>query len=695
MDPGPDLPPVGRSLFDFVVARGEAPQYDVPFPFTALLQRIEARLAAPSDGESPLQRVLIPLGRSLQRAAARPAFFQFPRVVVAVDGESASPALLKDRLYLGYQEKSGIIEVISYNELAGRFEFQLVKDYRAGGAPRVVYAKRALCTACHQNQAPIFSRNTWQETNANPAIAVRLHAEQRDYYGVPIDAGIDVPFAIDSATDRANRLLVIQRLWRDGCGGETDEGRTCRAAALIAALQYRLSGGRNFDRTADSYRDFLAVVLRNLQARFPAGVAVSSPDLPNRNPLDRTSLGTRGLRSGDLGGAAAASDIDLIRQSNVAAAMDPLVPRPPLETWPISDADDGAPARLISGLGEFFSAAEIGALDAHLAQHRAAAVLTRTDHAPCRVWLTRRDGALQRLKAQCGATDTPGGMQLEARVLFDATGSASGTLTARVRGSDLGESRIASARVVRRDGEWSTTLRVVRMFSSLRVRGGDGAAVDVVEIRWREASDAGELSGTVAVSVTDDFAPIRGAVARMLDNDRAGRSDIFAAKPFRRATVLNALRPQVGIAPPASCCEVATALPPAESDAASTRTADFGADAPALTVFYKRCGVCHNTADRFPPNFLAGSVEHVTQNLTRCAERLFYRLSMGHLSVAERPKTPMPPPPLATAEQPADAEIDTLHRYAAALVAKQTGAASQPQDFHLRNYEELRECLPE
>ena len=42
---GLDSPPVGRSLFDFVVAReGDGtPSYDVPFPFERLVKHIEAR----------------------------------------------------------------------------------------------------------------------------------------------------------------------------------------------------------------------------------------------------------------------------------------------------------------------------------------------------------------------------------------------------------------------------------------------------------------------------------------------------------------------------------------------------------------------------------------------------------------------------------------------------------------------------
>jgi hypothetical protein len=165
--PGENLPPIGRSLFDFLFVRnqGDRKVYDIPFPFSALVRKLEAELQPETSGIPPAKSVLIPLGRSLQRTAAAPDFFAYPRVVLGADTEprnSASQAgmLLKDRLFLGYHEKAEVIEIISYNEAAGRFEFQVVKDYRAGGIPKVFYANRTICTSCHQNAAPIFSRQS-------------------------------------------------------------------------------------------------------------------------------------------------------------------------------------------------------------------------------------------------------------------------------------------------------------------------------------------------------------------------------------------------------------------------------------------------------------------------------------------------------------------------------------------------------
>ena len=173
-----------------------------------------------------------------------PDFFRYPRVITAVTDDRATRAHIKERLFLGYQERADLIEVISYNEAAGRFEFQLVRDYRANGERQVVPANRAVCVSCHQNHAPIFSRQQWDETNANPQIAGAIAARQTrgatSLYGAVIRGDVDVPNAIDDAADRANLIGVVQRIWRDACD------RKCRPAAVTAALQYRLSQEQGF-----------------------------------------------------------------------------------------------------------------------------------------------------------------------------------------------------------------------------------------------------------------------------------------------------------------------------------------------------------------------------------------------------------------------------------------------------------------
>ncbi len=340
-DIGANLPPAGRSLFDQLMtnqANGEDSQ--VPFPLPKLLAQMAARAGCGNEEGGCYRAVLIPLGRSLQRTAAAPEFFKYPRMVVAFNADPTRAAkdffpLLKDRLYLGYQEKANLIEVISYNEEAGRFEFQLVKDYRDNAVPRIFYANRAVCVSCHQNQAPIFSRQVWDETNANPEIAQRLKEARENFLGLPISVGVDVPNAMDDATDRANLYAAYQALWREGCGKSSTESRWCRALALRAALQYRLTKERGFDQSSAAFtRGFLAPFKRNWQNHWRDGLRISNNDIPNRDPLQFA---------------------DSERLADVPARFEPLLARGHKEIWQF-ETDR---YRLIKGIGEFFSNADI------------------------------------------------------------------------------------------------------------------------------------------------------------------------------------------------------------------------------------------------------------------------------------------------------------------------------------------------
>ncbi|NMG74265.1 hypothetical protein [Aromatoleum diolicum] len=389
---GDDLPPLGTSLFDQrVAALGGAAA--LPYPFEQLLERVEgdARCADLPDGRC-LVRVLIPIGRSLQRLAAAPDFFHHPRIVAAMAGEPDSDGpLQRDRLYLGHVGNSDIIEVISYNEAAARFEFQLVLDYRAGGSPRVVYARRALCLSCHQNHAPIFSRPLWQETNANPAVAARLLARQPSFDGVPVQRGIDLPTAIDTATARATRFALWQTLWQIGCG-DGEHGVRCRAALFEAALHYRATGRHDYAATRrEAIRSAFAAAW---QARWPGGLALPDPNIPSRDPLPDDAAQAGG-----------------VLLANIPAPFEPLAPRAPLEIW--RQADDARINDTVAGLADFLGARDLARLDAAFAGRvaepadfarvsRAIAALAAADGGPFAAVPFRRDRLMPALLAQLG-----------------------------------------------------------------------------------------------------------------------------------------------------------------------------------------------------------------------------------------------------------------------------------------------------
>jgi hypothetical protein len=353
--PESDLPPEGtRSLFDHLIFQNDV----LPYPFEKLIALLQKQNP---QGLAPLT-LLIPKGRSLLKGQAD---YAHPRVVVAADYQAANtPVALGvaplGQLFLGFVENANEIEVLSYNEAAGRMEFQLVQNYCEGCVPRIVYARRAICTTCHQGATPIFSQRPWNETNGQQATADAIVAARGGdpYQGVPVRQPLSVPERFDQLTDVGNFLKATQKLWLDGCG---KDGNDCRRQMLALALQYSDNPGGFNPHGAGANR------LRDLQAKhYPAeGIAVPESDLRNRDPLAET-LGFKGwLRSWFVRdfsfGDGAKDNEDLTRFDQLPtlpAEVDPLVVRAPKQRLHATDIDG------VYGVAALFTDADLKLLAA-------------------------------------------------------------------------------------------------------------------------------------------------------------------------------------------------------------------------------------------------------------------------------------------------------------------------------------------
>ena len=616
------------SLFAQLIGPGG----EIPFPIGRLLERIRAELAPGADVDS-LPLVLIPLGRSLQRHAAGDAdYFRYPRVVVAVSGEprDIDAPLLRDRLYLGYHEKAGVLEVISYNPARGRFEFEVADDYRAGGKARLKAGNRALCLACHQNAAPIFSRQTWDETSANRSIAALLELTGKDFYGLDWRRGIDVANAIDDATDRANLLSVAQRVWREGCGSG-EAALRCRARLLWLTLRSRLSGVPVADK--ESAHPDLAPLASAWAGVWREGLALPSPDLPNRLPFTAPPTGSLPPTGAE----------QLRRAADVAAAFDALALRPPLEVW--RPDQRGRLARIVQALGLFVSATDARALEAALAARTNHPV--RADALDC-----QRDPRGERVDLSCASDD-------------------GATLTAR-----MSAGRLRIDRLVLASGEVRYGLDLMAHDDGFVPRG----------VAPRAAS--GEALSRVSVAgdrllmhFVDDLGGLREAIAAMTAPGHAGHAALATA-PLRRRAVLSPLLASLGAPAPQS-----------DEPAALASTAEPVGGGPAdgeLALFQRFCGACHDSDDAFPPGFLRGDASHVRARVDRCAPRMLQRIAMWDQPADARSKTPMPPPasPQAVALR-ASPQLGAMRSW---LDARLRTLGQNPAELLQHRYADLPDC---
>ena len=585
-EPGPNVPPVGRSLFDYLFTEriDGIPQYRVPFPFEALTGEIEVYLRATTTRS--LQKVLIPLGRSLHRNAASPHFFKSPRAVVAAEADPLSVpgkplVVLKDRLYLGYQPSVAAIEVISYNESAGRFEFQVVEDYRPGGTPRVYYAERAICLGCHQNHAPIFAIQPWDESNSNPSVSTLLMREQPNFYGIPSFTGIDIPGLIGLSTDRANLFSTYQLIWREGCSAtDKTESIKCRANALFAALRYRLAADTHPGTRQDDARFILATRFRETwREKWPTGIAIPSRELPDLDPFGgaKTYLGVGAIRKLEL--LETRVPVDVI---SIDDEFEPLYARGPLEVW---DLPRRMPAsagmepswldEFIAGLGEFLVPQDVEMFDRILAESGGAVTLYQ---APCDIKIIPNSLVDTMLSFSCREQQTmPILFSAEARVQLD-NGEFIDGLIKNVRVDPYGPARSLKAtegEVLRNEKNWRLVLKAraandgaslgeVGRHPRLNARLPTGELISEIVLEWVQSDNFNANSGSITVTVLNDISHLRKAVESLAEQSDIGLSDALMDGAFRRSALLPPLLRSLGMAPLAWCCLDDDKFPPVQ-----------------------------------------------------------------------------------------------------------------------------------
>ena len=186
--------------------------------------------------------------------------------------------------------------------------------------------------------------------------------------------------------------------------------------------------------------------------------------------------------------------------------------------------------------------------------------------------------------------------------------------------------------------------------------------------------------GAATVTVVEDFAPVRAAIA----------NDVWPDAPFSRVR----LRGVLGLDRRTVCCEDPAGLGVPQEDIE-----------PALPLaaqaaeFQSHCGGCHRTSGPFPPNFLAGDTRRVSASLAQCAPRIFVRLAMWQTPPAARDKVPMPPPLASRDGSPwtqtaPDPAVAALQSIVADWLRAETGRVPDAAEMLARGYENLRPCLP-
>ncbi|MEM7195103.1 MAG: hypothetical protein AAF402_09145 [Pseudomonadota bacterium] len=288
------LPPDG-SLFNqlFGIESGSSSGVNLPYPFYKLVEEIETNLGLSINSDpNRMAAALFPVSQCAHRNANRQDHFLSPRLVVGVvnedrSGKRDSSLFLKDRLFIGHDIGSDRFEIISYNPLEGKFDFQQVSGYSAESTPQISSPQQTNCTACHQNHGPIFPLSPWSTTDNNPDLFKRMALVR----GIP---EADIPqyspnriSALDQSIGASDSFSLVQTFWRQSCGHSNHEKtRQCRAGLFESILQNRLAPSFRSQTPSTYLADHsLELISRNIGELWPDGMLIQGSNIPNSNPL--------------------------------------------------------------------------------------------------------------------------------------------------------------------------------------------------------------------------------------------------------------------------------------------------------------------------------------------------------------------------------------------------------------------------
>lgn len=671
-------PTVGRSYFDMIFSKKDATgiRYEIPFPFNKIIAKLEdynGQKVNLSDSSGP-KVVIFPMGRSLQRNAAVAGlnqafsfdpYFRFPRVVVGIDEEpkyeNSVLLNLKNKFYIGFNERAEILEVISYNEESGRFEYQLVNDYAPGKTPKPSYANRSLCLSCHQNQTPIFSRGPWSESNANPQMSDELKkkldasfglvtcgvnndqsycykdGKLPQYFGAPIKIDQSISYKFDTSTDEANLIHAYQKGWKELC-----VDNACRLSLLEAILLYRFSSFEGLIPDT-GMKTMISQIDQNWKAKYPGGLSIASPNVPNRDPM-------KDIATSSTVSASSLSTVktldqqtvqQLITQGRIPTEFEPLLPRRPLDIWKDSGFDSHQTNRLLKGLANEFTLTDIKMFDQWLAKNKTVDQVIAEVTSQCQVDSVGADIAFT-----C-AGKGPESFSFDAYIPSKSIGQVSQLTIATAKlNCDPAATQMDQNRYTGKSCPQFTDLNVTYAKTNpttatllfqrpgglnLRTLHGFYAAEAVVDLATKQAK----------LKIYNQSQFIKSILAKT-------QNDLFKTETFSRFQIMTALmkfaqvqgmRVQNGdmaglemkVAGDVSVNELTGAM--------------SGVD-----IMKNTCAKCHQNNEGVPPNFMGLPILKTTdyeqcRRIEQCAPRLIYRLKMRNCNQEDfqKKKNPMPP----------------------------------------------------
>jgi hypothetical protein len=437
--------------------------------------------------------------------------------------------------------------------------------------------------------------------------------------------------------------------------------------------------------------------------KWPQGLLIPDPDVKNRNPLPfvQSAGGTATMRTVALDGR---------ERPAIRSIFEPSLPRGPLAVWTAESGSDGL-NRVIAGLAQFLTDADIRRLDEHLFRDGAQKAAEARYGASCRYTIRERGATAERLLVHCDPPERldpafAGGFAMDAVLYRNGDASIAGTVTHLTfpDGDEMSDLDVVGAAVRAHHDETGGRLTLSQKVTGLHARRRDGHAVTGLTFHIGRAVPGGtrpERTGAATASVVQDFEKADLAIDAVMADSLSGATDALARRPFRRASVLAALFGRLEMPAMEWCCLEESGMPQilTDGDADDHNGIDRTVTSADLKLFQHYCGSCHHEPEPFPPNFLHGSPGRVKEQIGYCAQRILFRLEMWGLPPGERPEAPMPPVAglvrldVSPGQWPGHADLAKLKAYAASRAYPDGRMPAKPA-WLAQDYDTLQECLP-
>lgn len=441
---------------------------------------------------------------------------------------------IKDRLFLGYQEKADAIEVISYNEGQGKFDFQVVSNYAQGEIPSVSTIEDGRCISCHQNRGPIFSRSNWDETEFNDKIFRRIaKAKFGPGYESSRSMGSGAA-AVDLATNRANMFSLFQTFWQQACrSSDKASAIRCRAGLFQMAVEHRLQETNRTLIPPRLFSEYLVPVSnQNTAMLWPDGISFPSSDITNQNPV---LMGER---------------------PHLNSAEELKKPRPFLIKWNPENI-----LRIVEGIGDFLPLTDIRRLDQVLfdipkqtaSSHinfRGSCRMKRVDEIKKTDDENKRSGDIS---VRCHLTEgaLSSGVGFYGNFHID-TGTVKSNLPLSSMYLDSSNFIVGlshrGGNIQDTKGKSFIKLSLLGAKQQLHARLPTGAILDSIEISWNPGRFKDHLfagnqvvTGKAKLTALADTGLLDTAIERLVEKADRNDLDLFAAKPFRGKKIVEVL----------------------------------------------------------------------------------------------------------------------------------------------------------